>query len=193
MAFDKVKNFLNVEIEDGLPGIAHIRSMTDPHEGMHEYNATLSLEVHVEGWEPYEVSHTCWVEADYHLKEGWQVPVTVDRENRERLKIEWSLYRTPDEARQELAARALEGDKEAQRELLAGTDQGPPVDEDKANQAVREMNELLAPSYVTGPKPAPAPAPDPAARLRKLAELRDAGLLTDADFAAKRAEILDEL
>jgi hypothetical protein len=41
---------------------------------------------------------------------------------------------------------------------------------------------------------APAPAaPDPSERLRKLGELRTAGLLTDAEFEAKKAEILAEI
>jgi len=50
-------------------------------------------------------------------------------------------------------------------------------------------------------KPAPAPAPDPNAqtgsdlmeRMQKLKTLHDAGLITDAEFQAKRAEILAEV
>lgn len=38
--------------------------------------------------------------------------------------------------------------------------------------------------------PAPATAPDHAAQLQQLAGLRDAGVLTDEEFAAKKAEIL---
>ncbi len=37
---------------------------------------------------------------------------------------------------------------------------------------------------------APAPGPDPVAQIKQLAELRDAGILTDDEFAAKKAEIL---
>ena len=64
-----------------------------------------------------------------------------------------------------------------------------------------------APETVTAyPKPAPAqfafapppkapgaPTDDVAARLRKLDQLRDSGLLTDDEFEAKKAEILREL
>ncbi len=53
---------------------------------------------------------------------------------------------------------------------------------------------------VVAAAPAPAPAPAPAAatqgiddqieRLTKLAQLREAGVLTDEEFAAKKAQIL---
>jgi hypothetical protein len=41
--------------------------------------------------------------------------------------------------------------------------------------------------------PSPDQAADPAARLTKLSRLRDGGLLTDAEFAAQRQRILDEI
>ena len=48
-----------------------------------------------------------------------------------------------------------------------------------------------------GPPPAPvaaaAPAGDPLDRLKKLDELRTAGVLTEAEFAAKKSELLAQL
>jgi hypothetical protein len=49
-----------------------------------------------------------------------------------------------------------------------------------------------APSAVTG-DPAASAAPDPMDQLRKLGELRDAGVLTEEEFAAKKADILSRL
>lgn len=43
------------------------------------------------------------------------------------------------------------------------------------------------------PLPAEAQAPDPAEQLKKLADLHQSGLLTDEEFAAKRATIVDKL
>ena len=40
------------------------------------------------------------------------------------------------------------------------------------------------------PAPAPAPAPDPIAQLKELAELKNQGILTDAEFQAQKARIL---
>ncbi len=39
-------------------------------------------------------------------------------------------------------------------------------------------------------EPAPAPAPDPIAQLKELAELKNQGILTDAEFEAQKAKIL---
>ncbi len=48
------------------------------------------------------------------------------------------------------------------------------------------------PEYEEAPPPAPAPAPptDYAAELQKLAQLKEQGLITEADFEAKKKQIL---
>lgn len=50
-----------------------------------------------------------------------------------------------------------------------------------------------APGRTAAPAPTPAPAEDPTDRLRKLKGLHDEGLITDAEFQAKRAQILKEM
>ncbi len=40
------------------------------------------------------------------------------------------------------------------------------------------------------PAPAPAAAPDPIAQIKSLAELKDQGILTEAEFSAQKAKIL---
>ena len=48
-----------------------------------------------------------------------------------------------------------------------------------------------APAPAPAPGPAPAPsAPDMATQLTQLAQLRDQGILTEEEFAAKKAQIL---
>ena len=47
-----------------------------------------------------------------------------------------------------------------------------------------------APSVAAGSAP---PDPDVLEQLRKLGELRDAGVLTDAEFATKKAELLGRI
>ncbi len=59
----------------------------------------------------------------------------------------------------------------------------------QAPETVRTYPEP-APAQFPIPKAPGAPAGDVAARLRKLDELRDSGLLTDDEFEAKKAEIL---
>jgi hypothetical protein len=43
------------------------------------------------------------------------------------------------------------------------------------------------------PEQLPGPSDDPAELLRKLAELRDAGIITNVEFKAKKRDILDRL
>jgi hypothetical protein len=47
------------------------------------------------------------------------------------------------------------------------------------------------PQYAApAPAPAPAAAPDPIAQLKELAELKNQGILTEAEFAAQKAKLL---
>ena len=55
----------------------------------------------------------------------------------------------------------------------------------------KEVTKLRASDPAPAPQPTPAPAADdPAAALEKLAGLHDKGLITDAEYQAKRADIL---
>ena len=75
------------------------------------------------------------------------------------------------------------------------------VENDEGRAQIREMFGAAA-ETITGvgnPAAAAAPAPvaaapsDPVERLNKLSELRAAGVLTDAEFEAKKAEILAQI
>jgi Short C-terminal domain len=56
------------------------------------------------------------------------------------------------------------------------------------------MQSALLDAFKTVGAPAPKPAEgDPLDRLKKLDELRDQGLLTDAEFAEQKKKLLDEL
>jgi len=47
------------------------------------------------------------------------------------------------------------------------------------------------PAYQEPPPPAAAPEPDPIAQLKQLATLKDQGILTEEEFAAQKAKILN--
>jgi hypothetical protein len=79
MAFDKLKNLLNVDIKDGLTGRAVVQSASVPTEAARSYNVSMWLDVSVEGREPYRVKHECMVKAGKHPWPGTTLPVVVDR------------------------------------------------------------------------------------------------------------------
>jgi hypothetical protein len=73
------------------------------------------------------------------------------------------------------------------------------IDNDQGREQIRQLFGSAA-NTITGfggpavaAAPAAAPAPDPVERIKKLDELRTAGLLTDAEFEQKKAQLLAEL
>jgi hypothetical protein len=65
-----------------------------------------------------------------------------------------------------------------------------------AQQTVAAAFPMAAPHRQGKPAPAPAPAPaapaaDPIGQLKELAALKEQGILTDEEFAAQKARILD--
>lgn len=97
MAFDKLKNYFNVDIKDGLPGKAVVQSASAPNRGSTHYNVEMWLDVYLEGREPYRVKHHCQVRATKHPFPGTTLPVVVARDNRERIDIQWDQVKTVDE------------------------------------------------------------------------------------------------
>jgi hypothetical protein len=61
-------------------------------------------------------------------------------------------------------------------------------------EAYEQQQQYYAPPPPQYAQPAPAPAPppaaDPIAQLKELAELKNQGILTDAEFQAQKARIL---
>jgi Short C-terminal domain len=57
--------------------------------------------------------------------------------------------------------------------------------------AQQQQQYAQQPQQYAAPPPAPAPAaPDPIAQLKELAELKNQGILTEAEFDAQKAKIL---
>ena len=60
--------------------------------------------------------------------------------------------------------------------------------EQQQQQYAQQQPQYAQPQYVQAPPP---PAPDPIAQLKDLAELKSQGILTDAEFEAQKAKILN--
>ena len=101
MGFDKFKNFWNVDIKDGVKGKAVVQATSMPPDSSSSHNVSLWLDVYVDGWEPYRTQHHCMVKRDKHPQPGETLPVVVDRDNRERIDIQWDEVKTVDEIMRE--------------------------------------------------------------------------------------------
>ncbi|MFI7431904.1 SHOCT domain-containing protein [Micromonospora sp. NPDC049836] len=70
------------------------------------------------------------------------------------------------------------------------------IEQQRSNTRIYANLPSVAPgpqAATVAPTPPPAVAPDPIEQLRQLGQLRDAGILTEQEFANKKAEILSRL
>jgi Short C-terminal domain len=206
MGFDKFKNFWNVDIKDGVEGKAYVQSASHPPDDATATNVVMWLDVYVEGWEPYRVEHNCFVKISKHPQPGETLPVIVDRKNKERIDIQWDQVKTVDEIMREGSPAGLPGQPQVINLSGAGLsgDLNQQIQQamEMAQQAMQQAHgEAIAPGE---PRPAPAtadaaPATADAspnmvevrlAQLERLAALRDAGALSDAEYEAEKVKVL---
>ncbi len=173
VAFDKLKNLFNVDIKDGLKGIAVVQSSSMPTPEAQLYNATIWLDVTVEGREPYRVKHECMVKAGKHPWPGQTLPVVVDRKNPERIDIQWKELQTVDER------MAAGGPSAGQRQVI----------DMRGTELADQLREAMA-TAGAGAVDSGNMVEDRIAKLERLAKLRDAGVLSEDEFEAEKARIL---
>jgi hypothetical protein len=190
MAFDKLKNMFNVDIKDGLPGKAVVQSASMPNDEARSYNTSMWLDVYVEGREPYRVRHECMVTAGKHPWPGTSLPVVVDRENPERIDIQWQDLKTIDERMAEAPGPAA---------ATPGAAPGQPqvIDLRGTELADQLRDALAAQGIATGGAAGGAASEssgnmveDRIAKLERLSKLRESGVLSEAEFEAEKARIL---
>jgi Short C-terminal domain len=199
MAFDKFKNYWNMDIKDGVEGKAVVQSATMPTESGTSGNVKMWLDVYVEGWEPYRIQHHCNVKRTKHPSPGETLPVVVDRNNKERIDIQWDQVRTVDEIMREGSPGEIPGAVnitvgEPQVINLSGAELSGDLNEQiqQAMQMAEQAMQQLpgAPAAPEAPAPSGNMVEDRIAQLERLAKLRDDGVLTDAEFQAEKARIL---
>jgi hypothetical protein len=220
MAFDKFKNFWNVDIKNGLKGKAVVQSASMPTESATATNVSMWLDVYVEGWEPYRVQHHCVVKMSKHPSPGDTLPVVVDRENKERIDIQWGEVKTVDEIMREGGPGQIAGVGnvsmgQPQVINLSGAGLSGDLNEQIqqamqiAQQAMQQAQEGTPPTELTVSAATPGSAPttetpsaaapdapssnmveERLAALERLAKLRDSGVLSDAEFEAEKIKVL---
>jgi hypothetical protein len=220
MAFDKFKNFWNVDIKNGVKGKAVVQSASMPTESATATNVSMWLDVYVEGWEPYRVQHHCVVKMSKHPSPGDTLPVVVDRENKERIDIQWGEVKTVDEIMREGGPGQIAGVGnvsmgQPQVINLSGAGLSGDLNEQIqqamqiAQQAMQQAQEGTPPTELTVSAATPGSAPttetpsaaapdapssnmveERLAALERLAKLRDSGVLSDAEFEAEKIKVL---
>ena len=131
-----------------------------------------------EGGDPYPVDYTFpSARMKAPLSMGMEVPVKVMADDPQAVAVQWD---------------ALKGSIAASGGDMAVAMQG--IQNTYAGTADAAGRQYLADKAEADAKAAQdAAANDPAERLKKLSQLKDAGLVSDAEFEAKKAEILADL
>jgi hypothetical protein len=153
-------------MKKGTPAKAVAKGFAEPVPG-DRFAMQILLEVHPPSGAPYEVKYvfpTTRMKAAITV--GMEIPVKVDPEDPQRIAVQWDA--------QQASIAAAGGDVAA---VMGGMQS---TYGNVADQAMRDAQ-------------AKTQAEDPAAKLKKLAEMRDAGLITSDEFEAKKKDLLADM
>ncbi|MFI5259919.1 MAG: SHOCT domain-containing protein [Candidatus Limnocylindrales bacterium] len=164
-----------------MDGFNQVTSQTD--------HVKVTVTVQPDNGEPFEASFR---QAFTGLRpfKGWQCKVIYDPNDRSRIAVLEDSITPPgiDHAKAERAA-------EMRSEAMAAASSGNTAEYVESLKARARSGELGGVTIVDGrviSQGASVSKPDVADQLSKLAELRDRGVLTDAEFAAQKAKLLAE-
>ncbi len=154
-------------LKDGVPAKAVAKGFAEPVPG-DRFAMQIPLEIHPpDGGEPYQINYvfpTTRMKAAITV--GMEIPVKVLPDDPQRVAVQWDA--------QQASIAAAGGDMAA---VTAGMQN---TYGNAANDAYKAAREQQA-------------AEDPAAKLKKLDDMRNTGLITDEEFEAKKKEILAEM
>jgi len=163
-------------LEKGVPAKAVVKGFAMPVPN-DKFAMQIPLEIHPPSGEPYDLNYvfpTARMKAAVTV--GMEVPVKVLPDDPSRVAVQWDA--------QQANIAAQGGDMAAVMGGFQATYGG---------QADAAMREAQANAAGGGAAPAAGGQDDAAARLTKLGELREQGLLTDDEYEAKKAEVLKDL
>ncbi|HYH58843.1 MAG TPA: SHOCT domain-containing protein [Thermoleophilaceae bacterium] len=150
-------------LKDGVVAKAVVKGFAEPVPG-DKFAMHIPLEIHPPNGAPYPVDYvfpTTRMKAAITV--GMEIPVKVLPDQPERVAVQWDA--------QQASIAAAGGDMAAVTSGLQATYGGA------ADAAMREAQAKQA-------------AEDPAARMQKLTQMRDSGLITPEEFETKKKEIL---
>ena len=162
--------FGGLRMKDPVRGTAQVVSCTGHRGDGAMQNCRMQLVVQADGVPAKAVQHSCLVHYSRWPSPGITLPVTVDRSNPGRLKVEWDEVRsTTDRA-------------DAAAEDLASAMRGDPI----------------VPSGGITPQAGNLPGADLSLlterieHLERLAKLHEQGILTDAELAEQKRQVLGD-
>ena len=153
-------------MKKGTPAKALAKGFAEPVPG-DRFAMQILLEVHPPGGAPYEVQYVFpATRMKAAITVGMEIPVKVHPNDPNKIAVQWDA--------QKASIAAAGGDMAA---VTAGMQSAYG---NVADQAMRDAQ-------------AKAQSEDPAEKLKKLGEMRDAGLITSEEFDAKKKDLLADM
>ena len=195
---------LKKKMQDPVRGSAQVVSASMPARGAVYASGSMELVVSAEGIPVTPVSHSGLYKSSRWPMPGQTLPITLDRANPQQIKIHWnevpSSEQQAEQQAQQLAA-LMNAQQGAAGQATPNVSGAPAaLSEDQAARLQQVLGSLGAGGLgsaqvvdLRGQAGAPAGGErDPVAQLEKLAELRDKGALTEAEFEQQKQRILGE-
>jgi hypothetical protein len=172
--------------KEGISGQATVTGITDTGMTVNDQPVVkLGLKIEAEGLAPYELEKRMTVPrvAVGTLTQGAAIPVRIDRKNHSNIAIGWAVGGTAAAGAQPVMD--LRGNLAIREAVLKAL----------REQGIDIAHQVAAADPSTPVQPAlAAPAPgDTLARLQKLQEIKDAGLVTMEEFLEQRTRILTDI
>ena len=186
-------------LKKGMPGRATIVEMGALDRGGTSFNLPLTLQVHVEGLTPYEVEDQWMVKAKDTVGLSGSIPVKVDREEHDKVAIDWEGVRAQ-----------YEEHKAARQEALASGDVGDGanvsfgeaqvIDASANPELAQQLGQVLG-QFGIGMDQEASGFPsqqaaeggdDTISQLERLSALRASGALSEEEFEQQKRRILGD-
>jgi hypothetical protein len=153
-------------LKDGIPAKGVVKSFPEPVQG-DRFAMHCVIEVHPASGGPYDIDYvfpTTRMKAP--ITPGMDIPIKVLADDPSRVAVQWDV--------QQGSIAAQGGDMAAVSNAMASTYSSA------ADTAMREAQAKSA-------------ADDPSTRLNKIRQMKDAGLISDAEFEEKKKAILEDI
>ncbi|MEX1006527.1 MAG: SHOCT domain-containing protein [Acidimicrobiia bacterium] len=172
----------NEILENGTPAKAVALGFALP-SATEKFAMQIELEIHPSNGEPYTVTYVYpSARQKAALSAGMEVPVKISANDPMQVAVQWDALKG--------SIAASGGEMNAVMQGLQNTYAGTADAAGRAYLAGREAGQAEGGAARA---PAPVDANDPAERMKKLTQMRDAGLINAVEFESKKAEILADL
>jgi Short C-terminal domain len=167
-------------IKKGTPAKAIVKGFTEPVPG-DRFAMRIPLEVHPSSGAPYMVDYVFpSTRMKAAMSVGMEVPIKISPDDPQKIAVQWDAQQANIAAHGGDMAYVMEGFQNTYGTMA-----------DQAMRQAQASGQTLPTPQAPGA--AAAGADDPVEKLSKLTQMRDAGLITPAEFETKKAEILSEM